>query len=133
MVAATIFQAISVAILGHLPPVVIGLAAFAIAGLLFCIVLAIVKGEGRGMWRDYGFSQVETFLRKWPWLHDERGQYDSVGCLTLFRAILENLTENCLDAELESYFECYAEDKEKVLSPKQRKFLERVLELDGQL
>jgi hypothetical protein len=56
-----------------------------------------------------------------------------VGCLSLFRAILENLSEDCLDADLESYFESHAEDHEKVLSAKQRKFLERILELDEKL
>ena len=85
------------------------------------------------MCTHYRYETVKTFLRKWPWLSDESGQYDPNGCLHLFLAILGNLATNCIEGDLESIVECYAEDKEKILSRKQRKFLEKLLELDASL
>jgi hypothetical protein len=81
-------------------------------------------------YRSYDFSEVEKFLRKWPSLDDEPGQYDFVGSMHLFLAILENLTSKSLEADVDSYRESLAEDNAQLLSPQQRRFLEELLKAD---
>ena len=79
--------------------------------------------------RSYEFSEVEKFLRKWPWLDDQPGQYDAVGTIQLFLAVLDNLTQNCHEDELKSFFEVL-EASERCLTPKQRQFLLEFINLD---
>jgi hypothetical protein len=83
-------------------------------------------------YQTYDYSEVKTFLRTWP--HRDQGpcQSDFVGTMHLFLAVLENLSTNSEEFEVESLGEVLAEDNERILSKSQREFLELLLRIDNQ-